>query len=681
MKAARMGFLLCLLLACIRAVAAPQLVVPHGRLGHTGSEGPAAIWRGEAGASFAIETRGDIRNATGTVQRRGLDVSAQGDIAYAADIAWDAAGVLAAPAARNVHTFDPSAPAGAAFQWAALPAAARALLDQPEPGAAPDGRGEARTAFLRGERSGEAGQPEGLFRRRAGVLGDVVNSTPLIVGAPTASISDDGHAAFRARFKARELAVYVGANDGMLHAFSAATGAELFAYVPGALLKHLPALASPAYRPRPYVDGSAGHGDVRIDGNWRTALVCGMGMGARGVFALDITDPARFGQGPGPLWEFTEADDPAMGHVRTPPLIARIGEGKGAKDAKDAKGAKGASARDYAVVSSGINNLMPGGDGALFLLALDKPRAEKWRRGVNFAAIATAADPLQPNALSAPKLVTGADGSATRAYAGDLQGNLWRFDFATMAAHRLFTARDQDGVPQPIAHAPQVVFAPGGGYLILFATGKLIEESDLLPASFRQQTMYAIHDAPGVPAPIRSRSQLAERTLAAADALYAVRGKAFDYAGADAKRGWYFDFPNAGADGERAAASPASVAGAVVIATMLPGAPGGAQAAGRLYVLDAVSGFAYDPAGAKSAAVTGTLTAINPLLPLLLVDGALVGGQRNATGGAIATRRVTVAGPQGAAARIEVRFRSGRVGWREVGSWQELHDAATRGRR
>ena len=662
------------------ASAAPQLVVPHWRLGQTGTAGPSAIGRAADGVHFLIQTSGDLATASGTVQRRALTLGRDGSIAYGAAPAWDAALVLDSGAARNILTSDASG-ATFAFTWETLPPATRALLNQPEPNAAADGLGELRTDFLRGARTHELGQPQGQFRQRLSALGDIVNSIPLIVGAPLADIPDSTHAQFRVQFQGRHMTVYTGANDGMLHAFSAATGAELFAYVPAALAARLPALSHPAYIARPYVDASPGAGDAKVGGAWRTVLASGMGMGARGLFALDVTDPARFSQGLRSIWEFTEADDPAMGHVRQAPLIASIGTGTGTGNSVNA------AARGYfAVASSGWNNLAPDGGGALFLLSLDKPVSQKWQRGVNFFSIPTKGDSsMLANALSPPALVVASNGSATRAYAGDLHGNLWRFDFATLSAQRLFTARDEGGAPQPIAHAPKVVFAPGGGYLVLFATGKLIEESDLLAPSFTQQSVYAILDAPGArdSAVAVARSQLAVRTLSVGGAGYAISGGRFSYFGPEAKKGWYFDFPNARAAGERAAASPASIEGAIAVASMAPATPKDAAPASRLYVIDALTGFAYDPvSGAMPDASTGQLATFDPSLPLLIVDAGSSRGERDPTGGATATRRVVVLGPQAgtraaAAATIEVRRRAGRIGWREVSNWHELHQAAT----
>ncbi len=660
-------------LACMAAAAAPPLQVPHGRPGHQGTAGPSAIWQGTDGA-FVIETRGDIAQATGNLYRRTIEISADGALSYAAQPAWDAAALLDKGGPRKLFTISPSG-ATLPFDWDSLPPQMRSVLDQAEPGAALDGLGALRTAFLRGDRAREQGQPDGIFRKRASLMGDIVNSAPLIVGPPRATIADSSHAAYRTQFKARPVAVYAGANDGMLHGFSADTGSELFAYLPAALIPQLPALAAPAYRPRPLVDGSPGAGDAKVGGRWRTVLASGMGMGARGVFALDITDPFDMHASSLALWEFSDADDAAMGHVREAPLIVRIVAGKGGN---------GAGPASYVVVPSGINNLAPDGAGALFLLSIDKPAGSKWQEGVSYFRI-DARGPGAPgaNALSAPALVVGDDGSASRAYAGDLHGNLWRFDFAKLTAHRLFTARGPGGVLQPIAHAPKVVHAPGGGFLVVFATGRLIEEGDLLPSSFGPQSVYAIHDGPGAAVvTVNSRAELAPRTLALSGAGYAISGDGVAWKGPDRKLGWYFDFPNANKAGERAAASPVSIADALTIASLLPGAGKDGAPASRLYTIDAVSGLAH-AASTANPAVTGELAQIDPTLPLLFADAALLKGERGATGGIAMTRRVTLVQPQAAAGTpaitIDVRYRAGRMGWREVSNWQELHRAAVKG--
>ncbi|WP_295998041.1 PilC/PilY family type IV pilus protein [Rugamonas sp.] len=390
---------------------------------------------------------------------------------------WDAGSLLSGgagqpprplPAARQLYTLRSDASGlTIPFLWPALTDAQRALLDM-----APftshrqaDGLGAQRLAFLRGDR-GEEGAP---FRRRTSVLGDSVHATPVYVGAASAVVEGDGYAAFYARSLRRRAAVYLGANDGMLHAFDAADGSEIFAYIPALLMAALNQLTSPAYVHRAYVDGPASAAEARLNGAWKTVLVAGLGGGAQGVFALDVSDPQQFATGGGALWEFGDADDADIGNVVGLPQIARFDVDT-----------DGGGARYFAVVPGGLNSYAADGhrnaaaNGALFLLALDKARGAPWQLNVNYYRLLTPlSDAALPNGLGAPALVAGVDGVVRYAYAGDLQGNLWRFDFSGRPPWRvgpgagpapLFVARDAGGVRQPITQQPRVVYASGGGY-------------------------------------------------------------------------------------------------------------------------------------------------------------------------------------------------------------------------
>jgi type IV pilus assembly protein PilY1 len=647
-----------LMTAPLPALCAPPLLnVPHGQL-MPGAAGPLAAWRSGDGG-FVIQAGDSPPRLT----RHALLIGAGGDASTAAAAEWDAAALLAARAPEDRHIYTFSGQTTVPFTWAGLPAPLRAMLDA-------GALGELRTAYLRGDRRRELGQPAGLFRKREGVLGDIVHSVPLIVGPPAPSQADVGYAAFREQARGRPLVTYVGADDGMLHAFDASNGSELFAYVPRTLVSALAASSDPGFVARSFVDGSAGYGDAVLGARWKSVLVSGMGMGARGVFALDISDPAAFGQGSGALWEFTEADDPIIGYVQAAPQVVKV---------NTAARGRVAAYRYFAVVPSGINNAALDGNGALFLLALDKPPASRWQEGLNYHRIATTgANPALPNALSAAGLVIAADGSASLAYAGDLQGNLWRFDLAAKTAQRLFTAVDAGGHTQPIAHAPKALFAPGGGYLVVFGTGKLIEKADLLPSSFGPQSLYGILDRLEVPAiPVRSRAQLVKRTLSAAGG---TDGDRLDYFALGAKRGWYIDLA---VDGERGAGTPDSVSGALIFTTVLPGADPDAQPQQRRYVLDALSGMTM---GADSGASASLAPAVALLPPLLVETGVAMAG-RGASGRATATRTFSLISSAVAssapgiaqpAVKVRVSFPAMRLGWREVANWQELHDAATR---
>lgn len=649
--------LLLLLWVSLCVHAAPPLAVPHGRLGEpVAGEGLSAVWRPAGGLSFVLRTRFDLPGASGSLLRYALIPSLDGGVAIAGQPDWDAAQLLTG-SERRLHTINERGQA-IAFTWDALDAGWRNWLDVPRFEAAPDGQGEARLAFLRGER----GMEGKLFRQRRSLLGDALHSAPLIVGPPSAFEQSAAYAAFRARHQARPVVAYLGTNDGMLHAFDTATGTELFAYVPRVLGPQLPILASPSYVPRPYVDASAGQGDALAGGQWRTVLASGMGMGGRGLFALDITDPGLFGGG---LWEFTERDDPAIGHLRAAPLVARVRTGVLRRQIQYAH---------VVLAPSGINPLDGASDGALFALDVAKPPDQPWQAGVNYFRIPVAGtDPALPNALGPPALAILPDGSAGFAYAGDLQGNLWRFDLVKRLATKVFTAQDRDGVAQPIAHAPAVVFAPGGGYLVLFATGRMLEPADLLRASFTPQSMYAVIDRPALaPLPPAARKQLMRRVLAGKDS-FTIKGALFDYGAKDAKRGWYFDFPDAASDGERSAGSPVAAAGVIVFDTILPGT--GVPPARRSYVIDALTGFALGTTGlAAPGAATGTLLPPGTPGPLLVASGQQAGG-RDPTGGVTVTRSFTLLRPGTAAGTvIRVRRQAGRVAWREVANWRELRD-------
>ena len=584
--------------------------------------------------------------------------------------------------------------------WSALSEQQRALLDVP-PGAdaAADGLGPQRLAYLRGERSGESGRG-GTFRRRDGLLGGSVHNTPLFVGPPSRDVQGDGYRAFFERHAARRPAVYLGGGDGMLHGFDAEDGHELFAYVPNVLLERVNQLttASPV---RPLLfDGSAGSGEALLQGQWKSVLVSGLGGGAQGVLALDVTRPGQFADGSGALWEFTDADDAAIGNVLAAPLVAkfRTGVSSGALQY-----------RYFAVVASGLNNYADDGAGrhtstaagALFLLALDKPASAPWDQGSNYYKLSTPVSTTSAaNGLGPPALVIGGDGAVRYAYAGDLQGNLWRFDFSGKppwsgavgpgaGKQPLFVARDEEGQRQPITQAPRIVYAPGGGYLLLFGTGRWIAAADALPASFQPQSFYAVHDTLANPALLVSgRKLLAPRVLRGppgASAGFAVDGDDFVYTGPRAKHGWYMDFPDPAASGERSVSGAVLAGGRILFNTVVPGTDVCLAAGSRSYGVDALTGLAFNAGGAAlSGYKTGAPAADAVLAPPLLFDMAATAGPRDATGASSVTRNYTVVNlarngaqaPAAAATRtVALPEPAGRFSWREVANWPDLHAA------
>lgn len=601
----------------------------------------------------------------GHFSRRTLPAGGAG-VGGAPALAWDAGAILTgpppmpAPERRNIHTAIVQ-PDGTLemipFMWPSLSPEQRAVLDQG------DKAGEQRLAYLRGDRSLEGS----LFRPRSSVLGDSVHGTPVYVGPVD-----------------RRAAVYLGANDGMLHGFDAITGQELFAYVPDALIAQLHHLADPAYVHRAYVDGPAGSGEAIIGGAKKTILISGMGGGAQGVFALDVTDPANFAGGLGVLWEFTDRSDAMMGNVTTPPQIVKVRMGNGG------------AYRYFAIVASGVNNYesVDAGKGALFLLALDKPRGTPWRLNANYYRLITPiSEPSLANALSAPVLLADSDGALRYAYAGDLQGNLWRFDFSGGAPWAkavgpggggvpLFVARDAGGQRQPITQQPLLAYASERGYMVMFGTGRLIEKADRASARYAPQSYYAIIDSlHSPPVIVTGRHQLTQRFLGGAtgDALFGISGARMD----GGSKGWYVDFLQAENTGERSINSGVLANGEVLFNTLLPGGDPCAATRSRTYVLNALTGLADD------STVAAILPGHEPIVGLLLPDYAPMPAllpQSSTREGDGPAGRISVKtnaavvniGANGAvvAGGMKSVRRAGRLSWREVANWRELHEAS-----
>lgn len=628
-----------------------------------------------------------------------------GAVKIAASADWDAGEVLSGtggnaanptPDARHIYTVNPDKLLQTMeFKWSQLSESQKALLNISPADKKDDGLGEKRLNYLRGVRDLELGQQDGVFRPRDRVLGDIINSNPTYVGAPALNVQGVGYQNFYDSTKERTKAVYVGANDGMLHAFRVSDGTELFAYVPNALFQNLNQLTLPEYKHRPFVDGAMSVAEARIASTWKTVLVSGMGGGAQGVFALDVTNPANFGAGSGALWEFTDSDDPDMGNLISAPIIAKF-------RTKVTGGVP--EFKYFAVVASGLNNYANDGEnkfdaaapGTLFLLSLDKAPSEKWHEfgmedgkkvGNYYKFKMPIKDVALQNGLSAPALVIGNDGAVRYAYAGDLQGNLWRLNFTGDAPWStpdtpLFTATDAQGLRQPITVQPKVVFAPGGGYVVLFGTGKFVEDADAAAGNFKTQSFYAIHDTTADADKVVGRSQLAARTLTVSGNAVAVAGDEFTYGTApENKKGWYVDFPDSDKTGERSVTNPLVVYGRLFFNSLILGSDPCKGGGGRTYSFDVLSGL---PIG---GAQTGYLSEVGMLSsPVLFEAGSAEVGDRNAIGKRVVKKKYSVfnfgtGGVKGMSAPAqkgagEVALPAGRFSWREVLNWLELRAEA-----
>lgn len=689
------------LLAAIRRVFR-SAAAPSG-----GSTADAAISSnriGAAGSSLYV-ARFSGRRWSGTLQAYLLAYDAgSGAVRQAEEPRWDAGALLTGdasaqpavparePADRSIFTLS-AAGVGTPFQWNALDKALQGALNA-EPyavPAAPDGLGAERLAYLRGDRRKELSAPGGTFRVRDSVMGDVANSNPLFVGPPSPNVRGAGYQQFLDAHKGRPQAVYVGANDGMLHAFSAATGHELFAYVPRAVSSKLAGYTSPNYAHQAYVDGSAAAAEAQMAGGaWKTVLVSGTGAGATGVFALDISDPAAFSADK-VLWEFTGADDGDMGHVLQAPRIMKF-------RLSAATRTQPAAYAWFAVVASGFNNANADRRAALFLLSLDKPAGAAWKRGLNYhkVVLPAPADNALVNALGTPGDFAAADGWARWLYAGDTQGNLWKFDFTGNAPWSEANALGLGGLPlmvatsggtdakrQPITVAPEVGAGPNGGAIVLFGTGKFVSADDMGRANRGVQSLYGVYDSgKAIPAG-ETRTQLqARRAVAAAgQSLPAILGEPFVYGTATgsavSRRGWYFDFPGALELGERQVSRLTLSDGYLFFNTLIPNAEAcSANGGGRSCAVNAMTGLSQG--GTCVLSSVGLLS--SPLL-VELGEGAFTA--TDAFGRRTETKKVSVINvgvPGGSGgARIstarpveggQVSQVSGRLNWRQIADYR-----------
>lgn len=472
------------------------------------------------------------------------------------------------------------------LQWENLQAWQRDALEHNGAGEV-DGLGRERLAFLRGERRLE-GQG---FRRRSTVLGDIVNSVPLWLGPPSRNAraldllegpaQSRAYSAFKQTHARRPAMLYVGANDGMLHAFDAASGDEVFAFVPSAVFARLGRLADPSYagmQHRYFVDGPLLAEDVYFGGVWHSVLVGSLGGGGRALFALDVTEPRQ----PRLLWEIAaDARYAGLGFVLQRPQIVRLADGRWSL----LVGNGYASATQRAV---------------LYLIDVASGR--------QLRALHADEGSGRPNGLSGPRAVDlDGDGIVERAYAGDLQGNLWRFDLAAGAAtaqiafggRPLFAARDLAGRAQAISVAPRAIRHPSGnGLLLLFGTGRFFEAADVLPGE-TNMSLYGIWDRQRAEsassAPAISRADLlrqvytredgqGRRSLSRQPLTWRAEGSTD---GARGKLGWFLELPVAG---ERLLSDPQSSGRLALFNSLTPDCTNGHVS--RLLAVDPYTGGA-----------------------------------------------------------------------------------------
>jgi len=619
-------------------------------------------------------------------------ISLSGTISSTAS--WNAATQLDAKSAtsRVILTYGRDSSDGIPFRWTDLSAqvdttAADALNTDPI-SLTTDGLGSDRVDFLRG---GTGGTSAALFRSdRNGKLGDIVHSTPYYVGIPSAGYNDiemPGYATFRTANKTRQPVLYTGANDGMLHGFDTSTGDELLAYVPRAVFPNLNLLTAQGYGttvPHHYfVDGAPMVADADVNG-WKTILAGGLNGGGQGIYALDVTDPTTFAESAAAstvLWEFTDEDDADLGFTYIQPADNLLTN-------QSAQIAKMANGEWAVIIGNGYNNTDADGNASttghasLFILFIEEGIDGSWATSGDYKKIDTGeGSTTTPNGLATPAPVdTDGDGDIDVVYAGDLEGNMWRFDVSNLSSPSsdiLFTAKDSSNNPQPITSAPLVTRHPNTGYMIGFATGKYLELSDI--STTATQTIYGIWDQGSM---VTNRSKLVEQTVIDTQTIGSNRFRVTSTEPVDytsTKKGWFMDLPESG---ERVDLNPVIRDGRFVFVTRTPSsAPCVAGGTSWLMELDYLSGGRLDvsPFDVNGDGIINSLDYVT--ITINSVETQVpVSGYQSGSGGMISTPTILKTDTEdeelkilsNSDGQVEAKLESvntkykGRVSWEEI---------------
>ena len=506
---------------------------------------------------------------------------------------------------------------GYAFNWTDLPSAVKTTAL-----GGTDAIAQARLNWLRGSRDDET--PNGYrFRKRNtnSIMGPVVSSNPTVTTPPNADFFGSafpGYGTFVSTYKSRKSIVWVGAGDGMLHGFNAAAntsegGTPIVSYVSQLLHARLRDWVEPATaKVQSFVDGTPYSADVLLgstitdtthaayDANaptaaWKTYLFASLGRGGKGMFALDITNPDNLTEANAASvfkWQFSEADD-ASGDLGY--NLSQIGAPSRVSE-QASPVTKMNNGKFAVLVPNGVNST--NGSAALYIMFVNGPYSGTWQTSTNY--IKLVADVGPNNGLAQPTWIdVNNDGVADYIYAGDLKGNLWKFDVSSSNhanwkvayantdgtnKRPLYSAKSTDGTTAlPITTAPEYRFHPLGGVVISFATGKAVIESDFPDTTGRTHTIFGIWDNPlyssaayvtnpallddatnGLP---RLRTQLAARTFnrtATGDGY--ITGNTIDWTN---NKGWYISLP---ATSEMVVSNPVITQGLLSVVSIAPSA-------------------------------------------------------------------------------------------------------------
>lgn len=497
---------------------------------------------------------------------------------------------------RKVYVYKPlgsypGAPVGAGkpLVWDKLTSGQKSTLN------GSDGLGQDRLNYVLGDASNEA-KNGGVFRNRTGLtptsadtrIGPLVHSSPVYVGAGADangllqfSFPDDLETAKYSDFLSlrkvenRKPMIYVGGNDGVLHAINAERngGNEVFAFVPNAVLKNFENYTDPNFQSGAFVDGPLTVQDAFTGGSWRTLLVGGLRSGGRAYYALDITKPTA-GAGKIVEWEFSDENDSDMGYTFGRAQIVRANNGKW-----------------VVVVGNGYNS----DDGHAVLFVLDGETGAVVKKFT--------VDDTDSNGLSSPVSVSDdGDYNVDYTYAGDLKGNMWKFDMSdTDPANWTYVKLFAAGASKPITSVPALGNHPANqdGRVVYFGTGKYLEHSDNI--STATQTFYGIldNDNCSVGSTCVSDSELVGQTIETSSSnLRTITDNDVNWS---TSKGWKIDLSTGTGVAERVAGRPFIFGPLVIFVSIVPdNDPCNAGGSSFVYAVDRYNG------GATSAQVLDT---------------------------------------------------------------------------
>lgn len=361
------------------------------------------------------------------------------------------------------------------------------------------------------------GENQNRLRYRHGWrLGDIVHATPVVVGPPANFIATESYQNFYDANLHRQKMVYVGANDGMLHAFNADSGQEEWAFVPEFALPDFAVMADSGYCHTYTCDQTATVKDVMINGVWRTALAAGGREGGSSLFALDITEPAD----PVVMWQ------------------SDLPNGKTFNSEVEIVGIAGNA---VALVGSG----------------LDIDTGQAWIYGYDMetgdllGSLLLSESSKVRNKASKPAIVDlDLDGNVDLIYAADLLGSVWRLEVggftnpASWGVTELFTGGLEITAP------PVAAYGPDGAVFVYFGSGAYLTEDDMI--TLEQQDFYCVYDRhDGSTADKRS---MADQTASISEVTD--------------ETGWYVELWNE--TGERVTESAVVVAETVIFTSFAP---------------------------------------------------------------------------------------------------------------